>query len=54
MTDDTVSEESLQDRAAFRLGVYVQGVVLGILLVIALCELFAAVGGIRIFRYQAF
>ena len=54
MTDDPGNEESLQNRAAFRLGVYVQGLVLGILLFIALCELFAAVGGIRVFRYQAF
>ena len=29
-------------------------VYLGLLLFIALCELYAAVGGIRLFRYQAF
>ena len=40
------------NRWAYVFGVCVQGLVLGALLFIALCELFAAAGGVRLFRYQ--
>jgi hypothetical protein len=39
---------------AYIFGVYLQGLILGILLFIALCDLVATASGVRLFRYQGF
>ncbi|MHC4470131.1 MAG: hypothetical protein ACYTDY_00180 [Planctomycetota bacterium] len=41
-------------RWAYFAGVGLQGLVLGILLVLGICELIAASSGVRLFRYQGF
>jgi hypothetical protein len=39
---------------AYIFGIYLQGLILGNLLFIALCELVATASGVRLFRYQGF
>jgi hypothetical protein len=39
---------------AYALGLYVRGLILGILLFIALCALVVTASGVRVFRYQGF
>ena len=36
------------------LGISLQGLILGILLFFAICELWATASGVRLFRYQGF
>ena len=45
---------SRRERTAWALGVLLQGIVLGSLLVVALLNLSALTTGARIFRYQGF
>lgn len=39
---------------AYIFGVSLQGLVLGVLLFLALCELLTTASGVRLFRYQGF
>ena len=54
MSDDATIGESVRYSAAYRAGVWTQGVVLGLFLFFALCQLYVLAGDIRLFRYQAF
>ena len=47
-------EVNAMKKYAYAFGVSLQGIVLGIFLFVALCELVATASGVMIFRYQAF
>lgn len=44
----------MMKKYAYGFGVSLQGLVLGVLLFLALCELVATATGVRLFRYQGF
>lgn len=46
--------KSRAERVAFLVGLCLQGLILGVLLTLALLQMWAEVDGVRLFRYQNF